>query len=926
MPRRKKPISDLYKDLIAPQIQNNEEDIENLLELNDDDSDIQDIVELLQGAEEKKITITEDNKVIDNNEFYSNLVDVLPTDMMDDLYITLSDDVEQDKDAFKDKYERYAQYLKRLGCTREDKVGGATFQGASSVAHNAPLIAIIDLTSRTIKEIAPVNGCVKSKIIGNATNDKIKLGNKKAQFMNYYLTEKVRYRETLEVLFSQLWVGGSAYSKWSYDKRKKTPIFEYIPLDFLYVPSYTQNFYDADRITQKLKYSKIQFKKLVRNGLYSLEHVSATGILDHNDEQDYVTTGTSYSDDMGTEPEQVAARIDGSDNTSDNEVDEQQNLKTLYEIHLDLEIDEDEITKGVLAPYIVTIDANERAILAIYRNWSIGDENYEAKVWFTHWKFIPFRGVNGLGFAELADGTAAALTGAFRSLMDSSFTANFITALMLKGTGVAGQNVNVNPGEITEIEGLNGTDQDIRKYIMPLKLAEPQPVLLELMKNLEGQFSALFSATENISDQMSQSRDMPVGTTLALLEESSKRMSAVHARLHEANAMSLKVLCRIFKDNITSVVKIEALGDAFIIKPEDFEHSNDIIPVSDPNIFSNAQRFAQLQAVGQLAQQMPGEYNLKELNRRMLQLIEIPNPDGLLNITQDAGNINAVAENTAALNGIPLQVFSNQSHLEHFVCHLEFLESNIYGNPMFLAQGGQTLVQHMQKHITELYNQVFNEFVVQDGGDRLDLTANTAEVDALLAKYNPMVLNVINKMLKDYEQRIEKVVQAVTKAQPSPPMDPKLQETQMRIQSEEKLEQMRIEAQQVQMQQEAKVKSDEMQMKYQIEQAVMQNQSQNDAAELQMAQIKAQSDKEIAQQKADTEKAKMELDIIKAGTDVYEKDMEIQRDLALNQHTQTMEQAKHGFEVMKEGAGLHLEHLKLKEAKKEAKKTAAKAE
>lgn len=921
MPKKKKPISDLYRDLIAPQIQNNEEDVESLLELNEDDSDIQGIIDLLADVEEETITITEDNKVINNDAFYSNLVDVLPVEVMDDLYVDLDDDVQQDRSARMPKIKRYAQFLKRLNFTHQDKIGGASFQGASTVGHNAAAVAVVDFTSRAIKEIAPVNGCTKSKIIGNATNERIKLGNKLAKFYNYVLTEWVPYRDILEILFSQVCISGSAYLKWSYDKRRKMPIAEFVPIDYLYLPIYTQDFYTADRITHKLKYSKIQFKKLIRSGIYSLTHVSSAGIMNHNDEENYVTTGTTYSDDMGNEAEQVSARIDGIDDTSDDQVDEEEGLKTLYEIHLDLELDEDEITDGELAPYIVTIDANEKAILSIYRNWAIGDKNYEAKKWFVDWKLLPWRGAYGIGFAELFDGTIASLTGILRALLDSGHTANFPTTVMLKGTGAAGQNVNVNPGEVTEIEGVSGVDQDVRKYIMPLQLGQPQPVLLDLMKNLETQFATLFSATENISDQMSQSRDMPVGTTLALLDESSKRMSAIHARLHKSNAVSLKILSRIFKENITSVITIEELGEAFIIKPTDFEYTNDIIPVSDPNIYSNTHRFAQLQAVAQLAQQMPNEYNLKELNRRLLQLIEVPDPEGLLNVIQDAGNINAVAENTAALNGIPIQVFSNQSHLQHFVCHLEFLESQVYGNAVFLASGGQILMQHMQKHITELYNQVFNEFIVQDGGDKLDLTSNAAEVDELLAKYNPMVLNVISKMLQPYEARLMKIMEAVKKAQPPQQQDPKLQETQMKIQAEQQLEQMRIEAQQIQTQAEMKMKTDEMQMKNQIEQIVMQNQSQNDQAELEMSRIKSETDKEIARQKAATEGAAMELDMIKVGADIYEKDMEVQRDLVLNEHTQTMDKVKHEFEVMSKGADIQLEHVKIKEAKKNIVKT-----
>ena len=890
-------VSKFYQDIIAPQVEINEEALSDLLDIDDSDDYTKGIVDLLESADEvEEVTITDDGDVIPHNEFYKNLVDTFNNNYLDDLYIELSDSIEKDINARKEKDRRYAQCLKRLGFSHFDRIGGASFQGASDVTHNAMAVAAIDFSSRAIKEICPVNGGVKSKIVGNATNDKIKLSEKKASFLNYLLTEKINYRDIMEINFSQLCISGSTYLKWGYNDRLKQPTAEFVPIDFLYLPIYTQNFYDADRITHKLKYSKTKFKKLIRDGMYSVSHLSQTGLMVEG--ASYIDSMGSSGDDQMSEAEQVSMRIDGIDEVSDSQEDQEMGLKTLYEVHIEMEFEDDEISEGVLAPYIITIDANEKVVLSIYRNWAISDKNYEAKQWFVEWKFMPWRGAYGIGFAELFDSTSAALTGALRALLDSAHTQNFPTGFMLKGTGIAGQNRNVSPGEMTEVEGMTGVGDDIRKYIMTLPLGAPSPILLQLMQNLENQFSTLFSATENMSESMASGREVPVGTTMALLEESSKRMSAIHARLHQSNAVSLKILCRILKDNIQSIIHIEALGDAFYITPEDFEHSNDIIPVSNPNIWSNSQRFTQLQSVMQLAQQFPNEYNSKEINRRMLQLIEVPNPEGLLNISQDAGELNAVAENIASMNGLPIQVFSKQDHLAHIICHLESLESAVYGNPVYLSQYGVKMLQHMQKHGMDLYAQVANEILVSTGELGFDSKDSDAMIDKRLVELNPIILKSVEKLLAPYEQRLQTVQNTIQKAQQPVPQDPKMQ-----------IEQMKIQAQQQQQQAELQFKQQELQEKLKMEQMTLQNQAHNSQTELEMSKNKANTDVIISSQKALIDDANLKLDLIKTGAAIYEKDMEIQRDLLLNQHAQNMVESKHQFDVMSKGAELHMQHL-----------------
>jgi len=706
-----------------------------------------------------------------NEIFYRNLAENFKEGELDYIGVELSEHIREDESARESKDERYAKILKRLGFADNARIGGADFPGASQVTHPIITEGCIDFASRAIKELLPPNGPVKTKILGKQTVEKLERAERKRKFMNWNFADKLNYRVTLEKMLTQLALAGSQFLKLWWDKSRSQLQIDYVPLDHIYFPYHCEDFLTAERVTQIIKLDKGQFRRKCKDGFY----------IAHNESGIFET----ISEEAQTLPDSVSNAIEGKDSITNTEQNE---VTVLYEVHTYLELDFDEMTKGELAPYIITVSKATNEVLAIYRNWEEGDESMIKLDWFVQFNYITWRGSLGIGFAEILDGVAAATTGSLRALLDSAHSANFPTLIGTKGTKIEGQNTNVAPGQITQVSGPNGMTSKLSDQLMPLQLGQPQPILLQLMQYLDAKVQEFYnttsSALENVGDET------PVGTTLALIEEGSKRYAAIHARLLDSEKRVFTIANRIFRHNLDTEVIVEELGELMISR-FDFEF-DDIELVADPHIYSEAQRFALNQAILQLAQSAPQLYNMVEIHRRILQSMNVQDIDRLFALPQQAGKLNAVAENKAVLDGTPLQAFTEQNHFAHLTTHLGFALNPMFGSNPFNMSKMIQLLNHIQEHVALLYGQVFNEALVQSGGaEHFSIMEDESipQIDTALSDLQPQVLERVNKMLEPFMGPYQEWMQKVQQAN-QPPQDPnvmkaKADEQRVQLQAQE---------------------------------------------------------------------------------------------------------------------------------------------
>jgi hypothetical protein len=640
------------------------------VEIDPEDSDVE---ELEDGS--AIVRIGPDEKEEGEADFYENLAEgVINLYDLDKFAMRYLDLIEKDKEARKERDKQYEDGLKRTGLGN-DAPGGAQFQGASKVVHPVMAEACVDFAARSIKELFPPDGPVRTKILGETTEEKTERAERKRDWTNWQLTEQIEeFRDEQEQLLTQLPLGGSQYMKLWYDEQKKRPCAEFVPIDNILLPYAAVNFYTAQRVTEMQDITGMEFKRRIDSGLYrDIAFIRATA-----------------------EPEQTAAekannKIEGR-SWSDNE----DGLRKVYHIYTWLEIDDDPITKGELAPYILMIDDLEHKVLGLYRNWEEGDDTMTKLDWLIEFKFIPWRGAYAIGLPQLIGGLTAALTGALRALLDTAHINNSATMLKLKGAKVSGQSQSVDVTQVTEIEAGPGVN-DIRQIAMPMPFNAPSPVLFELLGWLTTAAKGVVTtAEEKIGDV---SANTPVGTTQALIEQGAAVFSAIHARLHDSQRRVLGVLGRINRWYLDDMRKGDDVAELPISR-EDFAKNSDIVPVSDPHIFSETQRMAQMQAVLQMSAANPGLFDQKAVLSRMLKQLKVPDIQELLPNATKPMEHNAADENAAMALGKSAFAYPGQDHLAHIQTHLTFgldpmLGSNNLIAPKFIPQALEHIKQHM---------------------------------------------------------------------------------------------------------------------------------------------------------------------------------------------------------------------------------------
>jgi len=547
------------------------------------------------------VTFEEDDAKPGDSEFLVNLAEELAEDELQKLSSDYVELIGRDKEARKKRDEQYEEGIRRTGLG-DDAPGGAQFQGASRVVHPMLTEVCVDFSSRAIKELFPPNGPVKTKILGSMTKARVEKAERKADFMNWQLTTQSQsFRAELEQLLTQVPLGGAQYMKVTWNEAKNRPEFLFVAIDEMLLPFAATNFYSAQRKTHVQYLTTLDYDQRVKSGMYR--------------DVDIVVT----SSDIDLSKAAIANdKIEGREDDAFNS----DGLRTVYEIYTFLDIEDD--TDGP-APYILTIDKSTGKVLSIYRNWDEEDAAREELQWIVEFPFVPWRGAYPIGIVHMIGGISAAATGALRALMDSAHINNSQTMIKLKSQ-MGGQSLNIQPTQVEEIEGGLNVD-DVRKLAMPLPFNQPSAVLFQLLGFLVDSAKGVVRTT--LDDVADTNANAPVGTTLAKIEQGMVVFNAIHSRLHNSMERLMRIQHRLNGMYLEDAAEKAEIGEEIAVR-KDFDGPLDIVPVSDPNIFSEAQRFAQVQAVAQRAQLVPQLYDARKVEQRILATLKIPDAESLL--------------------------------------------------------------------------------------------------------------------------------------------------------------------------------------------------------------------------------------------------------------------------------------------------------
>jgi chaperonin GroES len=752
-----------------------QEELGEMFELPEEAAEVEDTED--GGA----IVILEEESVVSvkEMEFYANLAEELPEGDMDELAQSLVGLISKDKEARKKRDEQYEEGIRRTGLG-DDAPGGASFQGASRVVHPMLTEVCVDFSARAIKEIFPAEGPAKDHIVGEETAEKVAKAQRKTRYLNWQLTQQMpEFRAELEQLLTQVPLGGAQYLKLSYDANKKRPVPLFIGIDDIYLPYAATNFYSAERKTHVQYVTEIEYLQRVRSGMY----------------RDVELAPTTADPDV-SRSEKANNKIEGRDDGA-YDVD---GLRTIFEVYAIADLEE----KYGLAPYIISIDKSTGKVLSIYRNWQESDPTFEEMQWIIEFPFVPWRGAYPIGIPQMIGGISAAATGALRALLDSAHIANFPGMLKLKGGREGGQSERIDPTEVKEIEGGAFSD-DIRKIAMPLPFNQPSETLFRLLGFLIDAGKGVVRTTlEDIADNQG---NMPVGTQLARIEQGMIVFNAIHARLHDAMGRTLKVLHRINAMYLENEEVKDETGE-LLVKRSDFLGPMDVVPVSDPNIFSEAQRFAQVQALSQRAAALPQVYNIRKVEERILKQLRIPNVKELLIPAPEPKEMNAVNENVAASLGRPITAFPEQDHLAHLQVHLDYLTSPILGSSMLMAPQFIPLVlNHIKEHIALWYaTHIFEVASSAAGQDisefqKIKSTEVKKELDQLLAATSQRVVPDAARAFGAIPQIVQQAVGMLQQLQGmSAPQDPKVQAQMAEVQRKASADQANIAVKQAELQ------------------------------------------------------------------------------------------------------------------------------
>ena len=621
--------------------------------------------------------------------FDANLVDFLDDSVLGSLSSQLLNAVDNDKESRKEWEKTYTDGLKYLGM-RFDEQRSQPFEGSSGVIHPILAEAVTQFQAQAYKELLPAQGPVKTQVIGQRNMNTEMQAERVCEFMNYYImNEMPEYDPDLDQLLFYLPLSGSAFKKVYYDAAKNRPVSKFIPAEDILVPYEATDLLGAERVTHIVSMSSNEVRKLQLTGFYA---------------------DVDLQDGQTTTRDEISKEIDKISGVEPDYTGDEQ--RKLFEIHTVAEIegfedmdDEGEPT-GLKIPYIITIDDSSQQILSIRRNYEPEDPLRNKINYFVQYKFLPGLGFYGLGLSHMIGGLSKASTSILRQLIDAGTLSNLPAGFKARGIRIRDEASPLQPGEFRDVDAPGGALKD---SLMPLPYKEPSNVLFSLLGLLVDsgkRFAAI--ADMNIGDSNAA---MPVGTTVALLEKGTKVMSAIHKRLHYAQKNEFRILAKIFQEFLPPVYPYETGSGVKEVKIEDFDRRIDVIPVSDPNIFSMSQRVIMAQELLTMVQSNPqlhGPQGIYEAYRRMYAALGVDNIETLLMPPPDntPKPVDAGIENSGLLQGIPQQAFPEQNHEAHVEAHKSlFLTQAVMMNPQLQSVIIAHVMQHLQFMATQMAEQ-----------------------------------------------------------------------------------------------------------------------------------------------------------------------------------------------------------------------------
>ena len=637
----------------------------------------------------------------DPTAFDANLVEFIDDRELQSLSGDILSSIRHDKESRSEWEKTYIEGLKYLGM-KFDEARSEPFEGSSGVIHPILAEAVTQFQAQAYKEMLPAKGPVKTQLVGQRTAETEAQADRVQEFMNFYIMNVMSdYDPELDMLLFYLPLAGSAFKKIYYDNVLNRAISKFVSPEDLIVPYEASDISSAERVTHAISMSRNEIKKQQLSGFYA----------------DVEIKSTSYDLDDG----EVQKEIDEIEGLSPSYAEDRDH--TVYEVHtiLDLagfeDLNKDGNPTGLKLPYIVTIDESSQTVLSIRRNYIEGDP-YKNKInYFVQYKFLPGLGFYGLGLSHMIGGLSKASTSILRQLIDAGTLANLPAGFKARGMRIRDEDEPLQPGEFRDIDTTGGS---LRENLIPLPIKEPSNVLMSLLGILVDsgkRFAAI--ADMNVGD-MNQA--MPVGTTVALLERGTKVMSAIHKRLHYAQRIEFQLLSKVFSEFLPPEYAYETGTGPREIKQTDFDERIDVIPVSDPNIFSQSQRITLAQELLQMVQSNPqvhGPNGIYEAYRRMYGALGVDNIEALLQPPPDTTPrpIDAGLENSGFLIGQPAQAFEGQNHIAHVETHRAlFLTQVVKENPQIQAM----VISHVMQHLQFLAAEMAQEQIPPETMERIN--------------------------------------------------------------------------------------------------------------------------------------------------------------------------------------------------------------
>ena len=661
---------------------------------------IRDAAEILVSEEGILIGDEQLEEDVPPMEFGANLSDFIDDNILNKLASDILESINQDKESRSDWENTYTDGLKYLGM-KFDEGRSQPFEGSSGVIHPILAEAVTQFQAQAYKEMLPQKGPVKTQIIGARTVETETQADRVQEYMNFYIMNVMEdYDPELDMLLFYLPLAGSAFKKVYFDNVLNRAVSKFIAPEDLIVPYEASDLSSAERVTHAISMSVNEIKKQQLSGFYADVDVGVN----------------SY---------------DGDESEVETEIDKLQGIKasyaedrdhTVYEVHTIIDLEgfedagEDGEPTGLKLPYIVTIDEQSEQVLAIRRNYNEGDP-YKNKInFFVQYKFLPGLGFYGLGLSHMIGGISKASTSILRQLIDAGTLANLPAGFKARGMRIRDEDDPLQPGEFRDIDTTGGS---LRDNLIPLPIKEPSQVLMSLLGILVDsgkRFAAI--ADTNIGDANAA---MPVGTTVALLERGTKVMSAIHKRLHYSQRLEFQLLAKVFSEYLPPDYGYDTGTGPGAIKQTDFDDRIDIIPVSDPNIFSQSQRITLAQELLTMVQSNPdihGPIGMFEAYRRMYSALGVDNVDALLQPPPDTTPkpIDSGLENSGLMMGQPQQAFESQNHQSHIEAHRSlFLTQVVKENPQIQS----IIISHCMQHLQFMASQLAQEQIPEEVKERI---------------------------------------------------------------------------------------------------------------------------------------------------------------------------------------------------------------